>query len=137
MVKRERRIVAIEETAIEIDRAHPAVEDLRLGGGSRSVAEAREIARWVEIIGVEEDEEFPPREVDPPVSRCRGPAIRLPVDSDPIVEASKHRRRPVRRPVVDRDDFELRVALREHALDRVGDERFAVEDWNDDGDEGP
>ena len=135
MVKRERRIVAIEETAIEIDRAHAAVEDLRLGGGSRRLAEAREIARRVEIIRVEEDEERPPCEVDPPVSRCRGPAIRLPVDSDPlVVKASKHRRRPVRRPVVDSDDFELRVALHEHALDRVGDERFAVEDWNDDGD---
>src|SRR4029079_12380861 len=64
-----------------------------------------------------------------------GAAARLLEEDDVVFVSLEDGARAVGRAVVDDDELERTVALREDAFDGTPDERFAVVDGKDDGDE--
>jgi len=103
--------------------------------GVRKLAEgienAREERRLVEVVGIEEGDVLAPGLPDPAVARGGEAPVLLADVTDPVPVRRQRPDRVVGRPVVHDDDLEARVALREHAVDRLGDQIRAVVGGND------
>ena len=104
------------------------MEDVRLRSSGRSLDESRQIVRRNEVVGVEEHEQLALRERDASITCRRDATSSQVVDRDSSGEAGKQLRGAVGRPIVDHDQLRANVLLREHALDRIGDERLPVPD---------
>ena len=105
---------------------------MRTGG----VELAAELLRRPEVVVVEEREPGRTREADPQVAR---PADAVPLleadDADALVaHAAEHRRRLVRRRIVDDDQLDGHRLLTEHRGDTAGQIVGAVPGRDDDGD---
>ena len=126
--------MGVELSAAEIDASPAAMKDLGLGRILGRGDEAGEIAVGVDVVGVEKEEEWAARALDPGIAGHGQAAPRLEHADDPSGVAGKHRRGRVGRTVVDDDDLSLDAALRQRAVDRPVDAVFAVVDWDDDTD---
>ncbi len=87
---------------------------------------ALELPRCPGVVGVEERDALGRRLGRAAIARGRDAGVGLADQADGRAEAADDVGRRVRRAVVDDDALGDRVRLREHALDRVGDERGAV-----------
>jgi hypothetical protein len=87
------------------------------------------------VVGVQELDELPSGESNTFVSGRTGAQVGARSDREPLSVAAYDPQAVVRGSVVDDHDLDIRVRLRERAVDRVSQVFLRVETWDDDGDE--
>ena len=132
-VQVERQVLRVEDVSVvEVDSAPAAMEDVRHGSGGGRVYETRQVMRRQQVVRVEKHKQLALRERDAVIAGGRNTTFARAGDGDSPGKPAEHLRRAVGRSVVDHDQLRGDVLLVEHALDRVGDELFAVPDGDDD-----
>jgi hypothetical protein len=123
--------------AMFVDQPAGRIADADMGIGVQMDHMQRQFFRQPAVIGIEEGDILPPRGQNARVARAGQPPVGLRQDADArIIKPGADRHRAVLAAIVDNQQLEIAIGLRQHRLHRLRHIALDVVDRHNDGDFG-